>query len=318
VNSIVIYFSITGNTKKIAQAIHAGMKKASQPGGKSDIARLQDVEPQDLADYDLIGLGSPVMMQKELGNVTLFITESGLKSVDGKHGFAFCTHGALPSLYLARVVPLMEQRGLTIIGWNDWFGSVFFPDVPKPYFTDGHPDEIDLEEAEDFGREMVERSRRIYAGETQLIPIFPRGKKYDEIYHPPPLVPGDKEAYGMMKALYNAETVPFKVNKEKCKYPKCTFCIDNCPMDAIDFSVDPPIFNVSCEHCWLCEMACPQGAIEFDYGPFHEVHWKMVPPLQRSLEVFEAEGRFRRLVPLEDIGWDTPFWTFKKPRYKIA
>ena len=42
-----------------------------------------------------------------------------------------------------------------------------------PYYTAGHPDEIDLREAEEFGREMVERSRRISAGETKLIPAMP-------------------------------------------------------------------------------------------------------------------------------------------------
>jgi hypothetical protein len=40
--------------------------------------------------------------------------------------------------------------------------------------------------------------------------------------------------------------------------------------------------------------------------------------LQKSLDILEARGRFRRLVPLKGIGWDTPAWTFRKPRYKIS
>ena len=55
--SIVIYYSQTGNTKKIAQAIHAGI---SQTKSTCDIARLKDVNPSNLRDYDLIGLGSSV------------------------------------------------------------------------------------------------------------------------------------------------------------------------------------------------------------------------------------------------------------------
>jgi len=70
-------------------------------------------------------------------------------------------------------VPAMKQQGLTVIGWNDWFACVYFPLIPKPYFTDGHPDEIDLKEAVGFGKEMVERSRRIYQGEKRLVPEFP-------------------------------------------------------------------------------------------------------------------------------------------------
>ena len=75
-NSLVVYFSITGNTKKIAQAIHTGMKKASQPGDKVDIARLRDVDSPDLANYDLIGLGGPLMWIKEPPNVTDFINST--------------------------------------------------------------------------------------------------------------------------------------------------------------------------------------------------------------------------------------------------
>jgi ferredoxin len=304
--SIVIYYSQTGNTKKIAQAIHAGM---NQSGAQCDIARLKDVDPTDLVSYDLIGLGSPVIHARELPNVTKFINY--MKSVDGKHAFAFCTHGAIPGYYLGRVVPALIQRGLTVIGWKDWFCSAYHPVIPKPYFTDGHPDAIDLKEAEDFGREMVERSKRISLGETELIPTLPKGKEYDERYFPVEESPEE-----FKKMVVQTE---FKVNAEKCNYPKCTYCIDNCPTGAIDFSVSPPIFDKSCDLCWLCEQICPRGAIEVNYEPLDKFHKPFnVSVLQKSVDTFEAKGLFRRLVPNEDIGWDTSFWTLKKPpRFKI-
>jgi flavodoxin len=40
--AIVVYYSQTGNTKKVAQAIHKGI---SQAGEQCDLARLKDVEP---------------------------------------------------------------------------------------------------------------------------------------------------------------------------------------------------------------------------------------------------------------------------------
>ena len=67
IKSIVIYYSQTGNTKKIAQAIHAGMSQLEE---QCDIARLKDIDPRNLAGYDLIGLGSPVIHARELPNVT--------------------------------------------------------------------------------------------------------------------------------------------------------------------------------------------------------------------------------------------------------
>ena len=101
--SIVIYSSLSGNTKKIAEAIHAGM---SQSGEQCDIAKIKEINTQDLVGYDLIGLGSYILNIREPANVTDFIQDT-MRSAEGKHAFAFCTHGALPGYYLVRVVPAM-------------------------------------------------------------------------------------------------------------------------------------------------------------------------------------------------------------------
>jgi flavodoxin len=55
--SIVIHFSQTGNTEKVARAIHAGI---TQVTGQCDLQEIRDTNPLRLRDYDLIGLGSPV------------------------------------------------------------------------------------------------------------------------------------------------------------------------------------------------------------------------------------------------------------------
>jgi hypothetical protein len=86
--------------------------------------------------------------------------------------------------------------------------------MPQPYPTAGHPDEIDLQEAEEYGREMAVRSMRVSAGETDLIPPVP-----DYIPKPPP---GDLETIASFETL-------LKFDREKCLYPECTLCMDNCP-----------------------------------------------------------------------------------------
>jgi ferredoxin/flavodoxin len=307
---LVIYYSQTGNTKKIALAIHAGM---SQTGEQCEIVRLKDISPHGLTGYDLIGLGSPLIHSREHRNVEKFLLS--LRSVDGKHGFAFCTHGAIPGYYLQRVVPAMTQKGLLVIGWADWFCTAYHPVIPKPYFTDGHPDIIDLKEAEDFGKEMVERSRRISRGEVDLIPVLPKGKEYIDRYFP--VLDSFSTDHGAWKNLVVRKS--FKINKEKCNYPRCTHCADNCPNNAIDLSVSPPLFDKDCDLCFLCEQTCPMGAIEFNYEPIDNAHKPLNRSvLQQSMDAFEAKGLFRKLVPDKDIGWDTSFWKTKEhPRFKI-
>jgi len=303
VKGIIVYFSQTGNTKKIAQAVQRGMERVLDQCDMAKLIKGLEVNPYDLRKYDVIGLGSAIIWGPP-ENVRTFI-DSMPPSLKGKHIFAFTTHGTYPHDFLPRVARLLTRKGLVVIGTNDWFGSAILPSFPKPYFTDGHPDDVDLKEAEDFGREMAERSRRIYAGETELIPPLP------ELFRPLPKWP---------PILTGKSGEQFKYHKEKCNYPKCTLCIDNCPWDAIDLSAPQPYICRNGGVCTWCEKICPTGAIEFNYESRVPEHREMIKTLLiPSLEAMEASGRFRRLVPKDKIGWDTPYFKVhdKHPREKV-
>ncbi|MFC1929023.1 flavodoxin family protein [Chloroflexota bacterium] len=294
--SIIIYFSLTGNTKKVAKAIHKGM---SQLVAHCDIATIKEVDIQYLGDYDLIGIGSPIWGGTPR-NVRVFIDT--LPLLQGKHAFAFSTHGAMPEKLFPEVVSLLAEKGLAVIGVRDWYGSIYVPGHPKPYPTDGHPDEIDLKEAEDFGKEMVELSRRISAGGPELIPPLQMR----------PIPPPDGHP--------RAPKPQPKLNTQKCRYPECRLCMDNCPQDAIDLSVSPPVFAKKCWTCYFCEMICPEGAVEVDYtAQAKATIWRCKNVYAKALDDAEAEGRFRRLVPREDVDWDTPYYKIYNthPRYVI-
>jgi flavodoxin/NAD-dependent dihydropyrimidine dehydrogenase PreA subunit len=310
--SIVVYFSQTGNTKKIAQDIYAGLAEVA---GKCDIARIQDVKNEDLLPYDLIGIGSPVWHRREPANVLSFI-EYSMKSLEGKHAFIFCTHGLYPGHFIGRVVAALTLEGLKVIGWKNWYASVWLPEHPKPYFTDGHPDEIDLEEAREFGREIAERSRRVVAGENHLIPTLPVGREYHELYPGPGSTsrPGRRDNRDGTLEFIDLRSFDLKVNKEKCLYPKCTLCIDNCPTQSINFNVSPPLFRENCDRCWYCEQICPRGAIEVNWKPIADFVEKYITDdWEKITQDAVARGLLRRLVPPEEIGRKTYWYSVKKP-----
>jgi flavodoxin/ferredoxin len=315
--SIVIYFSQTGNTRQIAEAIQAGISDSSVP---SDIARIQDIKAADLGKYDLIGLGSPVWHRREPTNVLSFI-EYYLQSLEGKLAFTFCTHGVFPGHFIGRVVPALQLEGLTVIGWKNWYCSCFVPEHPKPYFTDGHPDEIDLKEARNFGQEMADRARRVASGESHLIPELPKGKAYHEMYPGP----GSTDRAGSthpagteIKDLIDLRSFDFRVNLKKCLYPKCTICVDNCPTHSINFTLTPPLFRKNCDRCWFCEQICPRGAIEVDWAPIAEfVDENITDKWFQYADEAVNKGRLRQLVDPQDIGRKTAWHTRPKPRLKL-
>jgi flavodoxin/NAD-dependent dihydropyrimidine dehydrogenase PreA subunit len=315
--NIVVYYSQTKNTEKMAYAIQSGIREAGEP---CDIARLRDVASEDLIPYDLIGLGSPVWHRREPVHVMNFI-ESTLNGVEGKQGFVFCTHGLMPGRFFARVVPIMGQRGLTVIGWKNWYCSVTMPEKPKPYFTDGHPDDIDLAEGKLFGREIIERSKRITAGEGHLIPTLSTGRAYDDLYpgtgttglpgggYPSVGYSGDPRLDRMVLQSFD-----LKINRDKCLYPTCTICIDNCPLRSINLAASPPIFGKNCDRCWFCEQICPRGAIEVDWESLAKsVDAHVFPNFARLADEAEARGTFRRLIPFKDIDRHRYWYTVKKP-----
>ena len=117
--------------------------------------------------------------------------------------------------------------------------------------------------------------------------------------------------------LLEARRWKIKVDMDRCT--RCNICVDNCPSDSIDFSVSPPVFRSDCDRCTYCEQICPTGAIEVDWENYTRLHNVRVKDVyDKVLEAEEAKGRFRRLVPQEDIGWDTPWYKVKQPpRFKV-
>ena len=56
-------------------------------------------------------------------------------------------------------------------------------------------------------------------------------------------------------SFLNPAKFMLKFHKEKCLYPICRICVDNCPMDRI--SIEPPIMAKPCIQCTFCAKVCP-------------------------------------------------------------
>jgi ferredoxin len=272
-----------------------------------------------LLEYDLIGIGSPTWRSSPTPNILFFINrmpslenhfwfshnyEKKYLPEEKQHCFFFMTHGKSPGGAIKRMWDALDHRGLTAIGWDDWYGDAFMAYAQKPWQTHGHPDEIALKEAEEFGRQMVERSRRISQGESELIPKLPEGEEYLKLYG----ADFDRSSYA--KWIHHHYGV--KIIEEECT--KCGICVENCPMDAIDLDSNPQILP-TCIWCTTCELVCPEGAIDInmealkaDRGRTIEEIREKAKDLQVRFEKRQAglvpEKRLRMLVDPADLWKD--------------
>jgi NAD-dependent dihydropyrimidine dehydrogenase PreA subunit len=210
---------------------------------------------------------------------------------------------------------------MTVIGYRGWRGANYGPLAePTPGFGDGHPDEIDLREAEAFGREMVWQSQRIYAGDTSLIPEDPPDRRPAGGGGPPGQADMTlPEDIGETMKLMHWRLI---YDKEKCLYPKCTLCMDFCPMYGIDLTMDPPVIGNPCMTCFMCDQLCPTGAILVDEA---QMRWQ--EERHKGGKGYEERLEWRKkyprnYVPKEEIvrGWtDVTYKTYTKhPRFVIG
>ena len=317
--TVIIYFSQTGNTQRVAEAICDSIRKET---GQCDMIRLKEASVTDLVDYDLLGMGCPSFAREEPINVRRFIRE--MKPLRGRLCFVFATHGGHPGDVLPCMAGRLRRQGLRVIGGFNCDGSDHMPQhFTYPWWTDGHPDAIDLQAAADFGKGMAERGQRVLRGERIQMPKFSRVERESARKH--------QKSSKVNRAVSRGFEFKMTWNKEKCRYPKCRLCVDNCPVGAINLSVSPVLFRKGCISCYFCEMLCPTGAIEFDPESVKARRQARIDALREHnyFEFFKRASTelianrttlYRRVVSEIEIGNVDGMYTerySKRPRYVI-
>ena len=91
-------------------------------------------------------------------------------------------------------------------------------------------------------------------------------------------------------------------DQSKCLYPKCTRCVDICPVWGIDYTVEPRVYGNPCMMCAMCDQVCPTGAISVD-----EAHMKWQRKVEKYGEnvkqVYQAYPNRPRFI----VGYGRPY-----------
>ena len=153
---IVLYYSKTGNTEKMAQAVKQGVENSDS---EAELARVEDFNPEDLSEYEGIIIGSPTYYGLLAGPVKDFLDRS-IKvhgQLENKAGAAFSscatTGGGVESTILS-ILEAMLVHGMLVKGFSDrgHYGPI----------SVGEPDERALKECRQLGEEMGNLVRNNY------------------------------------------------------------------------------------------------------------------------------------------------------------
>jgi flavodoxin/ferredoxin len=243
----LIYFSQTGNTRKVARALGEAF---DGEGHDLKSVTLRKARPEDAARADLVGVGTPCFMSRAPKPVLDYL--EGLPSLDGRKAMVFATSGGGPGRVLYEMTERLRQKGAEVVGGIIIRGECFHPYPAILGRFPGRPDERDFEEAREFARKV---SGHISAGRPGPLPDS----------RPDARSPG--RGFYDFVAKVNTDEANRKlvagpvVDPEKCN--QCEWCANICP--AKNISMDPyPCLGDKCLLCFRCYTGCPKKAFSLD------------------------------------------------------
>lgn len=133
-NALLIYWSKSGNTEKVAQAIRGGLEET---GTQVTGLRIDDALGVDFYEYDLICIGFPSYQWHPPEPVDAFLKKKfgeyrqkgrvhvSAPQLSGKHALIFCTYSG-PHTGMKEAIPagkyvgqFFEHLGFKV--WDEWY-----------------------------------------------------------------------------------------------------------------------------------------------------------------------------------------------------
>jgi flavodoxin/ferredoxin len=254
----IIYFSQTGNTRKVAKAMAESFK---EEGHEARTIGFKKIRQMDFTDTNLIGVGAPCFESRAPSHVREFLWD--LPDLTGKKAFVFATSGGGPGKVLYDLAKPMMKKGAEVIGGFLSRGTCFHP-VPclVGRFPD-RPDAQDLQKAKKFAGDLL---RHVDSGVSGPMPE----SRPDALTH-------GLGFYQLIGAVMNDSLVRTLLPKPKIHIEKCTecgWCAAECPTNSIRLNPKPEI-SKNCFRCYRCLTGCPEEALSVTWGISNFLVWTL-------------------------------------------
>lgn len=239
------FFSPTGTTRSIIQAIGHGTGRKAEPHLDLTLIAAEPAAP--FTSDDLLVIGMPVYAGR-LPNLAV----ERFKTLQGNS-----TPTVIVAVYgnreyddaLVELCDLCKEQGFQVIAAAAFIGEHSFTSKEFPIASD-RPDENDLQQAGQLGEQVQN-----LLNETQSISNLT-----------PPSPPGNRPYKPNMQPSGHAcETDPLTCTQ-------CGLCVEHCPTQAIQMIDGIPVTDPeNCIWCMACVRICPTGARTITQPKVHKL-----------------------------------------------
>ena len=241
---LILYFSATGNTAKMAKVIE---ERFAEMGGEVTMSNMTSYtnrqEKIDLAPYDAVVFGSPVHSRRAPR-----VVREWLRTLNGQNKkcsmfFTYGGFGVHPTHYSTREI--LEEQHFRVVSSAEFLGTHTF-NLGGWKAMEGRPDEHDFEVAKAY----VERTYKRFTDEDESLLGELEKTEYTE------------------EQLDSVETSRFKVltqlptrDGEECSM--CLDCEELCPTGAME-AESGEADKEKCIACLACVSSCPEEALKIN------------------------------------------------------
>lgn len=255
-NIVLVYFSQTGQTRKIAEAMAEGFRKKKHT---VNVLAMQKVKPADIKRCDLLGVGSPCFESQAPTPVLTWLGQ--WPDLRDKPVFVFATSGGAPGRVLYDLTRALRGKGARVIGGFMGRGTVHHPAPCLKGRLPNRPNPEDLAQARAFAYAV---DRHIQSGSTGTLPE----SRPDAL----------KPTWGFF-SLVSLITKPFllrlvlpKPTLIQSRCDQCKICARECPSKSM--TLQPyPVIDGKCIRCYHCQNVCPQHALDESWWYGNPVIW---------------------------------------------